>query len=98
MDYANTFPTNLYDPVSYGKPAFSAGALRGNDLDNPALQGRTRTSSYAIGDTLSFLDDKVMLTLGLRHQRLSSRSYAYNTGKENGAYDDSRNSPRLAWW
>ena len=38
MDYANTFPTNLYDPVSYGKPAFSAGALRGNDLDNPALQ------------------------------------------------------------
>ena len=50
MDYANTFPTNLYDPVSYGKPAFSAKALRG-DLDNPALQGRTRTSSYAIGDT-----------------------------------------------
>lgn len=98
MDYANTFPTNLYDPVSYGKPVFSAKALRGNDLDNPALQGRTRTSSYAIGDTMSFLDDKVMLTLGLRHQRLSSRSYAYNTGKENGAYDDSRNSPRLAWW
>ena len=39
-----------------------------------------------------------MLTLGLRHQHLSSRSYAYNTGKENGACDDSRNSPRLAWW
>ncbi len=93
MDYANTFQTNLYDPQSYAKPAFSAGALRGNDIDDPALQGRTRTSSYAFGDTMSFLDDKVLLTLGIRHQRLSSRSYAYNTGKENGAYDQSRNSP-----
>ena len=97
MDYANTFPTNLYDPVSYGKPVFSARRCAAADLDNPALQGRTRTSSYAIGDTMSFLDDKVMLTLGLRHQRLSSRS-RHNTGKENGACDDSRNSPRLAWW
>lgn len=93
MDFGNTFPTNIYDPQSYGKPAFSAGALRGNDIDNPALQGRTRTSSYALGDTLSFLDDKILLTLGVRHQRLSSRSYAYNTGKENGSYDQSRNSP-----
>ncbi|WP_176088103.1 TonB-dependent receptor [Achromobacter anxifer] len=93
MDYRNTFPTNIYDPISYDKPAFSANALRGNDLDDPALQGRIRTSSYAIGDTMSFLDDRVLLTLGVRHQRLSSRSYAYNTGKENGAYDQSRNSP-----
>ncbi|MGE8674370.1 MAG: TonB-dependent receptor, partial [Achromobacter kerstersii] len=93
MDFGNTFPTNIYDPISYDKPAFSAGALRGNDIDNPALQGRTRMSSYALGDTLSFLDDKVLLTLGIRHQRLSQRDYAYNTGKENGAYDASRNSP-----
>ncbi|HEY9270117.1 TonB-dependent receptor [Achromobacter sp.] len=93
MDYKNTFPTNIYDPISYDKPAFSADALRGNDLDDPALQGRTRTSSYAIGDTMSFLDDRVLLTLGVRHQRLSMRSYAYNTGKENGAYDQSHNSP-----
>lgn len=93
MDFGNTFPTNIYDPQSYDRPAFSAGALRGNDIDNPALQGRTRTSSYALGDTLSLLDDKVLLTVGIRHQRLSSRSYAYNTGKENGAYDQSRNSP-----
>ncbi|MBB1627824.1 TonB-dependent siderophore receptor [Achromobacter sp. UMC71] len=93
MDYANAFPTNIYDPATYDRPAFSAKALRGNDIDDPALQGRTRTSSYAFGDTMSFLDDKVLLTLGIRHQSLSSRSYAYNTGKENGAYDQSRNSP-----
>jgi len=93
MDYLNTFQTNLYNPTTYSRPAFSAGALVGNDLDDPPLQGRTRLSSYALGDTMSFLDDKVLLTLGIRHQRLSSRSYAYNTGTENGAYDASRNSP-----
>ncbi|MCV6803095.1 TonB-dependent receptor, partial [Achromobacter ruhlandii] len=93
MDYLNTFSTNIYDPVSYDRPAYSSKALFGNDLDDPALQGRTRMSSYALGDTMSFLDDKVLLTLGIRHQRLSSRSYAYNTGTENGAYDASRNSP-----
>ncbi|WBX91770.1 TonB-dependent receptor [Achromobacter mucicolens] len=93
MDFRNTFPTNIYDPISYDKPAFSAGALRGNDLDNPALQGRTRLSSYAIGDTMSFLDDKVLFTAGIRHQRMSQRDYAYNTGNESGAYDASHNSP-----
>lgn len=93
MDYLNTFPTNIYDPVSYDRPAYGSKALFGNDLDDPALQGRTRLSSYAFGDTLSFLDDKVLLTLGIRHQRLSQRDYAYNTGKEQSAYDASRNSP-----
>ncbi len=93
MDWQNTYPTNIYNPISYDKPPFSATALRGNDLDDPALQGRTRLSSYAIGDTLSFLDDKVLLTAGIRHQRLSQRDYAYNTGKESGAYDASHNSP-----
>lgn len=93
MDFGNKFPTNIYDPVSYDKPAFSAGALRGNDLDDPALQNRIRLSSYAIGDTLSFLDDRVRLTAGIRHQRLSQRAYAYNTGNESSAYDASHNSP-----
>lgn len=93
MDYLNTFATNIYDPVRNDRPAYSSKALFGNDLDDPALQGRTRLSSYAFGDTMSFLDDKVLLTLGIRHQRLSQRDYFYNTGKEQGTYDASRNSP-----
>lgn len=93
MDWQNTFPTNIYDPISYSKPAFSASALRGGDLDNPLLQGRIQMSSYAIGDTLSFADDRVLLTLGIRHQRMSTRDYDYNTGVENGHYDASHNAP-----
>src|SRR5690606_11381990 len=66
MDYTNTFPTNIYAPRYYARPAFSADTLFGNDLDDPALQGRTRLTSFSVGDTLSFLDDRLLLTLGVR--------------------------------
>jgi len=93
MDFFNTFPTNIYDPISYDKPPISGTAFRGGDLDDPLLQGRTQMSSYALGDTLSFADDRLLLTLGIRHQRISTRGYDYNTGAENSAYDASNNSP-----
>ncbi|MCF7769401.1 MAG: TonB-dependent receptor [Achromobacter pulmonis] len=92
-DYAQSLATNIYHPISYDLPSFGSTLSNGGDLDSPLLTGRVRISSYALGDTLSFLDDKVLLTLGIRHQRLSQRDYFYNTGKEQGAYDASRNSP-----
>ncbi len=95
MDYANTLPTNIYSPRYYSRPAFSADALLGNDLDDPGLVGRTRLSSFSIGDTLSFAQDRVLLTLGLRHQKIDVRSYAYNTGAEDAPYKQSRNSPAV---
>jgi len=93
MDFRNTRATNIYDPISYSRPAFSANTLYGNDLDDPALNGRTRLTSYAIGDTLSALDERVLLTLGMRHQRLYDRSFAYNTGVGQTPYEKSRNTP-----
>jgi len=93
MDYTNTFATNIYSPRYYSKPAFSAATLFGNDLDDPALQGRTRLRSFSVGDTLSFADDRVLLTLGVRHQTIEARTFAYNTGIEGDAYKKSRNSP-----
>lgn len=93
MDWRNTLATNLYNPVSYGLPAFSSTALRGNDLASPALNGMTRLSSVALGDTLSLLGDSLLVTLGARHQNIRSRSYAYNTHVASDEYDDSRISP-----
>ncbi|WP_043519332.1 TonB-dependent receptor [Achromobacter arsenitoxydans] len=86
-----TRQTNIYDPVSY----YDAPPLTNvvGNMDNPSLQGRIQTSSYAIGDTMSFFEDRVLLTAGIRHQRLSSRSYDYNSGKETASYDASHNSP-----
>lgn len=93
FDSRNSRQTNIYDPLSYSRPAFSSTAVYGNDLDDPALNGRTRLESYAIGDTLSAFDERLLLTLGLRHQRLYTRDYAYNTGIGQPAYERSRNSP-----
>lgn len=91
--YSQSFATNIYSPISYDRPSFGAFQTNGGDLDSPLLTGRVQTSSYALGDTLSFMDDKVLLTLGIRHQRLVSRGYDYVTGSETSAYSASRNSP-----
>ena len=34
----------------------------------------------AIADTLSFMDDSVLLTVGIRHQRLKDEGYDYVSG------------------
>lgn len=93
MDFGNTLATNLYTPLFHAQPAFSAGALRGNDLAAPALNGVVELSSVAIGDTLSLADDTVLLTLGARRQTLESQNYAYNTGVAAAPYGQSRTSP-----
>ncbi|MNU52044.1 Ferrichrome receptor FcuA precursor [compost metagenome] len=91
-DFFNPLKTNLYAPIGYPIPAYTASAFRGNDMDNPALLTQTRLSSLAIGDTLSFLDDRAQLTLGVRRQKLESTDFAYDTGKPT-AYEKSRTSP-----
>lgn len=95
MDWKNTFATNLYHPTFISSIAYSANALKGNDLSSPALQHRATLNSVAIGDTLSVLDKKLQVTLGARWQQIVSRDFAYNTGVEGGYYNDSRISPSV---
>lgn len=94
MDSANTFDTNLYNPVYYAQPAYSVEARYGNDLSSPALNGRTELSSFAIGDTLSLFDDQLLLTVGIRRQSIEVTDIAYNSGAKSG-YDKSENTPVL---
>lgn len=87
--------TNIYTPVSHPRPPLGATTFFGGDLDAPLRTTRTRLRSLAVGDTLSLLDDSVLLTLGVRHQRLDLASYDYNTGAEASRYEKSRTSPAL---
>jgi iron complex outermembrane receptor protein len=96
FDFGNQQSTNLYNPVRTAEqPAWSAGAGSGNDLASPALTTRTTLTSFALGDTLSLLDDAVQVTLGARHQQLKIESFAYGSGTAAPVYDKQRVSPLL---
>lgn len=86
--------TNLYAPTARAQPAFAPTDLFGGNLAAPGLTGRTRLASLAVGDTLSLLDDRLLVTLGLRHQQLRIESFAF-TGAALSDYDASRTSPAL---
>ncbi|HEX7890270.1 MAG TPA: TonB-dependent receptor [Ramlibacter sp.] len=96
FDFLNTLATNLYRPVSHPQPAFGPFTFFGGDLANPVRTGRTVLTSFAVGDTLSLVDDRLLLTLGLRHQKLAISSYAFGTGELQSTYERSRNSPAVA--
>ncbi|HZY16881.1 MAG TPA: TonB-dependent receptor [Ramlibacter sp.] len=98
-DFATALPTNLYRPTFHPQPAFSAATLFGGNLDAPGRTGMTRLASVALGDTLSLVDDRLLLTLGLRHQRMEIESFAAATGASVSDYEASRTSPAagLVW-
>ncbi|HSH73103.1 MAG TPA: TonB-dependent siderophore receptor [Methylophilaceae bacterium] len=83
-------PTSIYDPVDVAKPA---GASFTGSLNDPEIINRVRNRSYAVSDTLSFLDDKISITLGLRRQSIQVINYSYFTGAESDDSDKSVTTP-----
>ena len=96
MDWGNTQATNLYNPVGTSLPGFSANTIFGGDLANPLRTSSTRLTSLALGDTMSFMDNRLLFTLGLRHQKMEIANYDYGTALQTDRYDQSRTSPLLA--
>lgn len=88
------FASNLYDPVFVPAPAPTA--LAAGSLTDPTVVGRVRTNSVAIADMASFLDDRLMITLGARYQEIDTRSYDYNTTARIGGYASDAVTPVFA--
>lgn len=93
MDSDNLLATNIYNPTPSAMPAALSPRYSGGDLSNPGKLSTVRMSSLALGDTLSMLDDRLQLTVGLRRQQLSSTSYAYSDVMSGKPYEESRTSP-----
>ena len=76
--FFNLNSSNLYNPVFVARPAFddSLGALGGWVKRFEVLD-----SSIAIADTLGFLDERVLLTAGIRRQSIESKDFNFNTGR-----------------
>lgn len=85
---SGTINGNIFDPVYIDTP--STSGLNGNKLK----YGTMTLTSYALADTLSFLDDKVQLTLGARHQSVEQQAYNFVTGAKSGpGYDKGALTP-----
>jgi iron complex outermembrane receptor protein len=80
----------LYDPVAV---APLGGLFPGGVLFDPLTTSKNETRSFAIADTLSFADDRILLTLGARHQKIEQYGYDYDTGAQISRYSDSVVTP-----
>lgn len=89
-DFAG-FAGNLYAPYTAEQPA--ADFFVGGDLANPLVTESVDMSSFAIADTMSFNNDLVLLTLGVRYQNIELASFDYNTGDRLSGYDESQLTP-----
>lgn len=82
----------LDNPVSVPAPAVSGAG----SLNDPGVVGRVETTSFAVADMLSFLDDRLTATVGARYQEIDTRSYDYNTGVPTGGYASDAVTPVYA--
>ncbi|MFY0479945.1 TonB-dependent siderophore receptor [Achromobacter marplatensis] len=80
-------PSNLYDPAEIPKPNIDGLS------SSPPRTSLLKLPTIAIADTLSFADDRVQLTAGVRYQTVKSTNYSYATGQETSKYDESAVTP-----
>ena len=85
------FAGDLYDPKDVTAPA--PDFFVGGDLSAPGKTEDVRNRSLALADMVSLLDDRLLLTLGLRYQEIDTRTYDYDSGAELSRYDESRVTP-----
>lgn len=85
---ADDWITNIYNPI-WGP----ADAVFGPP---PIITQDTTLTSYALADTLSFAQDKVQLTLGMRHQTVEQDTFLSFNGSLMSSYDQSATTPAVA--
>jgi iron complex outermembrane receptor protein len=84
------YNTNLYNTPIVPLPG---SVLDGGDLTNPFPVSRTRLGSVFASDQLGFLDDRILITAGLRLQTMNLKSYSYVDGSLATEYDESAVTP-----
>jgi len=57
---------------------------------------KSRLTSYGLADTLSVLEDRVQLTLGVRRQQVLTDSFSTSTGARTNRYDEGATTPAAA--
>ncbi|MDO9413872.1 MAG: TonB-dependent siderophore receptor [Pseudolabrys sp.] len=77
--------SNIYNPVYISPPI---------TIPNPLRVSVTQLSSYGVSDTMSVLNERIQLTLGVRKQQVTTDAYA--GGAYRSTYDSGKVSPAFA--
>ena len=78
--------SNLYKPVFFARPAFDSTPAWGKSYE-------VLESSIALADTLGFLDERLLLTAGVRRQSIGLKRFNWRTGALNSQYEKSAITP-----
>jgi iron complex outermembrane receptor protein len=103
--HAVTFQASVYHDALYRR--LTNGSLVASNIYSPTvaptqlaneISGRPRLSDseltgLSIADTLSVLDERVLLTLGVRRQGVEANNYLSNVGTLTTSYDKSATTP-----
>ncbi|MCP1497085.1 iron complex outermembrane receptor protein [Pseudomonas migulae] len=87
---AGRYSTNLYDVTDKPRPRATSF---GSDIHDPRIVGKNTLRSAAVSDTLGFIDDRVLLTLGVRRQTLNVDGWNTTTGARTSSYEESITTP-----
>src|SRR5262249_35391876 len=108
VHHAVAFQASFYQDALYRR--LTNGSLVTSNIYNPIvaptqfaneISGRPRLSDseltgLSIADTLSVLDERVLLTLGVRRQGIEANNYLSNVGTLTSSYDKSATTPVVA--
>lgn len=90
-NYTSPYSGSLYSPTTIAMPTPSFYV--GGSMNAPLLTESIDTHSIALADTLSFIDDRMLLTLGARQQHITQKAYDYNTGTQTSSYETDKLTP-----
>ncbi|WP_448089732.1 TonB-dependent siderophore receptor [Pseudomonas azerbaijanoccidentalis] len=87
---AGRYSSNLYNVTQQPRPP---ATLFGSDVHDPRIVGKNTLRSIALADTLGFIDDRVLLTLGARRQTLEVDGWSSTSGARTSRYDAAITTP-----
>ncbi|MPY69298.1 MAG: TonB-dependent siderophore receptor [Alphaproteobacteria bacterium] len=82
--------SSIYNPNLATVPATLAP-----DLDDTRKGFDAELTSFVLGDTMSILEERVQLTVGVRHQRIDLTNYNTTTGDATSIYDEDTVTPMV---
>ncbi|WP_322045661.1 TonB-dependent receptor [Paraburkholderia sp. J67] len=91
-DMSGYFPTTLTNTQVV---AFPSASYSGGSFDDPGLTSSTLMRSFVVSDTLGFFQNRLLFTVGARHQNIVENNYNYGTESEYSPYNESATTPIL---